>query len=298
MKATLRHAPIQRVPSGQQPAPCLNCGGPVEPIVHPHSPARCAQLVYEPGTPVVFDGCKVYMRRCDACVGVGQDERSWAEQRRRQDAENLARRLANAGLSDTEVLVLKQLQLVPQERWRHFVPPQSGTLPRCWSGFIHGPTGTGKSTELTAIAYHYIVRARGTWWRPLYLTEERLAKELHRDRRQGTAFKRFMNADLLLLDDLGRTALANWEMDLVVEVLAERHRQRHATVITSNWTLAELSGAESSRHPHTQAPVYGERLTSRLLEAAGGAQEQLNEARRTIITRTYDFRLRRETCTA
>ncbi len=109
---------------------------------------------------------------------------------------------------------------------------------------ICGPTGTGKTWAAAALTRLLIEAGRQVVWRP--------ASEFFRELREsltghpGTATERdvlglYSSTEFLVLDDLGAGAGSDFERRFAVEVIELRMNQLRPTIVTTNWTLQEIS---------------------------------------------------------
>jgi DNA replication protein DnaC len=73
-----------------------------------------------------------------------------------------------------------------------------------------------------------------------------------------------LEAEVLVLDDLGSTKPTTWVLDTVAQILNSRYNQKRTTIITTNF--ANLPPAASSTKEDTLGDRIGERMRSRLAE--------------------------------
>lgn len=124
---------------------------------------------------------------------------------------------------------------------------------------LMGKSGLGKTFLLQSIAHR--VAERG--YLPTYTSAYRLFEAARRAymENNGDSLAPFMNATLLLIDDLGTEPLMNnVTVTQLFNLLNERQLAGRHTVISTNLTLSELRDR------------YTERVTSRFLDATGCAR--------------------------
>lgn len=113
-----------------------------------------------------------------------------------------------------------------------------------------GPIGTGKTHLAWHVARHYLDRVPAT---AVVFTATELA-HLVRGDQADTTIARLQAVSVLVLDDMGASALTPWVDDALFAIIDHRYRWLRPTVITSN--EANLRDA------------LGERIASRLAQGA------------------------------
>ena len=122
-----------------------------------------------------------------------------------------------------------------------------------------GPSGVGKSHIAQALGH----RACLAGYKTIYTVASDMFKQLRAARGDGSyerRLRRFVEPDLLILDDLGLKALNANESEDLYEIIRLRH-ERGAIVVTSNRALEELGGIFGD-------PLLASAATDRLLEKA------------------------------
>ena len=144
------------------------------------------------------------------------------------------------------------------------------------NAILIGPPGTGKSHVAKAIAYAAVRQG----WRVAYGEADelldRLAFSVNTERR--SAIKPYLDADLLVLDDLFLARqLPTQSADLMQTLLHQRYKSRRSILMTSNRILedwktfigdAALTSAILDRLLHRSVMVEFRRKSDRLKEAA------------------------------
>lgn len=128
---------------------------------------------------------------------------------------------------------------------------------------LTGPCGVGK-THLAVAVLRELVETRGA--RGLFAEVGDLLRRLVEtyDRRSQTpsweVLQPALEADVLLLDDLGATRITPWMQDTIGLIINERYNEERLTLITTNRPV------DSSGDQESLADRIGERLASRLAE--------------------------------
>lgn len=124
------------------------------------------------------------------------------------------------------------------------------------SWYIHGPAGTGKSHLAIATARRFL----GHHWTVRVVK----AADIYREVRQGSrqdpaaeqaAVRRFVNIDVLVIDDLGVGKETEYSLAILYEVIDSRIMDnRNGLIVTSNLSLNSLA-----------SKLGDDRITSRLV---------------------------------
>ena len=130
------------------------------------------------------------------------------------------------------------------------------------SYFFHGPYGVGKTG--LAVGYARAVLENDVQTRIKFVGVPDLLGFLRASYDDETTneeniIQRYIEPDLLILDDLGAEQIKNseWIQDRLYRILGKRHSELKATVITSNLNIKELGER------------IGERITWRIIESCG-----------------------------
>lgn len=125
-----------------------------------------------------------------------------------------------------------------------------------WVTFMSG-NDTGKTHLAVSICLEWIkhgVAAKYTFV-PLLLDELREGFQKHSEDGYEARFKRFCNAPLLVLDDLGAESATNWVQEKLETLVDYRYMNQLSLVVTTNKSIDELSprlGSRLVRHPQAE----------------------------------------------
>jgi len=139
---------------------------------------------------------------------------------------------------------------------------------RSRSLLLLGPTGTGKTHQAYGALRSAVRRPAAVRWEAVsaadLVAETRGAKDV------DELLRRYIRADLLLLDDLGVAKASEWTEEVTYRVIDHRYRECRPGIFTSNIAAPRLRD------------LLGERVASRLVEMCGNP----------VVLRGTDRRLR------
>jgi DNA replication protein DnaC len=107
------------------------------------------------------------------------------------------------------------------------------------------------------------------------------------------AYRTALEAEILLLDDLGAQRVTDWALDTVTSIITHRCNYRKPLIATTNMPVPEAGGGTTRRNALTNQPEYRETLADRV---GPRARSRLFEMCRVIkMPLVEDFRLRPST---
>lgn len=140
---------------------------------------------------------------------------------------------------------------------------------------FHGPTGVGK-THLAAGLLKAVIRQKGARGYFFQTTELlRLVRETYSrsgDETEMEVLRPVLEADVLVLDDLGVEKTSEWVHETLGLVINARYNARRATIVTSN--LADI--VDEGHRDYINSFLYqlGGRTRSRMLEMCDWVEVQ------------------------
>jgi DNA replication protein DnaC len=138
---------------------------------------------------------------------------------------------------------------------------------RCWDNrnlVISGSVGAGK-TSLAWSCLRAVVE-HSPYEDVRFVNVRQLLADIRRSFSAGNGSdptEGLVAADLLVLDDLGAERRTDWALETLATIIDGRYLAERSTVVTSNFTPAELA-----QHLGHDDPVTGLRIVSRLTEDA------------------------------
>ena len=121
---------------------------------------------------------------------------------------------------------------------------QIGTRQWLW---LWGPGGVGKSCIATLVARDCAkegTQVQSLEW-PAFL---RSVKESWKDDGAGDLIEQMIEAELLILDDVGKDQPTEWAAQVLFEIVNGRERNGKPTMLTSNYTIKECMERYKSDH--------------------------------------------------
>jgi DNA replication protein DnaC len=194
------------------------------------------------------------------------------ELERRQN-QRLKRQLLESGIDVNKTLVQFDFGAAPRLNRSLVMELANCTfVERGQNLLICGPTGTGKSHLVNALAFEALKRGKSV---RIHSTN-RLLTDLHGARADGTFARRFAKLgaiDLLVLDDFGLRPLSAQQAEDLYEIVRERY-ERKSLAITSNRSFEEWP------------EVFGDPLLS------SAALDRLTHHCQTLVIRGQSYRQR------
>ncbi len=166
---------------------------------------------------------------------------------------------------------LAEARLLVQAFARDFGPGTEHGL------LLMGPCGVGKTHLAVAALKELVLRGH----QGLYYDYRELLKEIQgsynalSQTSELAVLEPVLNAELLLLDDLGASKPSAWALETLGHILNARYNDKRVTLITTNFLDRETrerapavlpTGAELPRTEETLTDRIGQRIRSRLFE--------------------------------
>lgn len=157
---------------------------------------------------------------------------------------------------------------------------------------LTGEPGTGK-THL-AVAALRMLMARGFsglfWDYQTLLDTIRGSYDPAAGASNKAAYQQALDAEILLLDDLGAQRVTDWALDTVTSIITHRCNYRKPLITTTNMPDPEAGNVATRRNALTNQPEYRETLSDRV---GARARSRLFEMCRVIkMPLVEDYRLR------
>lgn len=147
-----------------------------------------------------------------------------------------------------------------------------------------GPNGVGK-THLACAILNKIYKEKGI--KGLFLDYSNLNFQLKdtfsssEEESTNSLIEAFIDAPLLLLDDLGSIKPSQWFLDTVYEIINQRYLKNKLMIITSAYQLSGEGGRESL------SSRIGDGLVSRILEICKVVEIQAKDHRKEVFQAGY-----------
>lgn len=190
---------------------------------------------------------------CPECFVIEQ-EKSEAERRAREDQEqqdayqaqrvkniNLPLRLATKGYTDYKPVNDAARNHV--DLCKAYAASWNETYQGGANIIMCGKPGTGK-THLASVICRQVATQNNA--RPLYTTVSRMIRDIrssyNRDSENSEeqVIARYVNADLLVIDEVGVKLSSDHERSMLFEIVDERYQQLMPTIIISNLLVGEI----------------------------------------------------------
>lgn len=177
---------------------------------------------------------------CDCPQAKAEAERESAEIERKERAEAFAKAWKRVGVPTMFSHVDADFEMAK--------PLFAGK-----SLYIVGENGRGKTHAACRVAKAYLVRNTNRrvtmmrcWKSCLFATAQDVLAQLKRswsrwDQNEEDVFQRWAGVDLLVLDDLGKGVPSEWAAENLFRLVDSRWSNKRPTVITSQYSTAELS---------------------------------------------------------
>jgi len=226
------------------------------------------------------------MAACERCSGTGFEI---VEKEGRDFAQPCACRAAARGTPDfvRGARIPARYEACSLENFDGWTPSHEAARERAMtycSGYPHlgsdegkgllltGGNGVGKTHLAVAVLRELVVGkgARGQFWDFHELIREiRSSYDEQTKTTELQVLEPVVEADVLLLDDLGAWRMTDWMLDTLFFIINQRYLGRRATIITTNFpdvSPEEAAGDRSQRRVEYLVERVGNSVRSRLME--------------------------------
>ena len=126
--------------------------------------------------------------------------------------------------------------------------------------FIHGPVGTGKTYNASAVATTLALAGRGV----VMTSALRILSDVQDTYSTGESAKReldrYLSCEILVLDDLGKESASRWSVMTLFDIVNTRYESMLSTIYTSQYSLESLQERLSRAHETETAKAIVSRI--------------------------------------
>lgn len=135
----------------------------------------------------------------------------------------------------------------------------SGNLEKKWM-FLTGTVGTGKTFTAIICAKIALLQEKSVYFTSVTKLLDDLRPDESSPGRSSAIMKRCLDADLLILDDIGHEKSSQWVREKLYIIVNERWNSMKATIFTSNF---DIENTEKTISPAVHSRVRGESILVR-----------------------------------
>jgi DNA replication protein DnaC len=196
----------------------------------------------------------VFSRECDCEGQKAENERLAAEEQRKR--EEAKRRAFQAKLSNAGIARMYFDAVVSQKPCIDFVQNYADENGR--GLYIVGGVGAGKTYEASAIASSFI----WSGYSVIVCTSLSMLDQIYANQhgQQTHSIDSFCQADLLVVDDLGKENANQWAVTTLFQVVDSRYANLKPTIFTSQYPLSSLQARMSRSGERESAEAIVSRI--------------------------------------
>lgn len=109
--------------------------------------------------------------------------------------------------------------------------------------YFYGSNGTGKTHLAAAIALELMPKGVGVIFRTFAGLLSDIKDTFNTDRLESDVIKAYTDADLLIIDDLAKESLSDWNVSQLFTIVNNRYEDCKPMIITANYSIDELCNA-------------------------------------------------------
>lgn len=106
--------------------------------------------------------------------------------------------------------------------------------------YFYGSNGTGKTHLAAAICLDLMPKGVGVIFRTFAGLLSDIKDTFNTDRSESEVIKAYTDADLLIIDDLAKESLSDWNVSQLFTIINNRYEDCKPIIVTANYSLDEL----------------------------------------------------------
>lgn len=229
-------------PQAPEPLPCPHCGKPLGRLGI-NTGGRVLWVSHEPC------GCPGELAAAAEAEALEAAEAA-EERRARIRRAGVGKRYQDAAISDPTCAAFVE----------SYAPGRGMGL------FIHGPVGTGKTHNASAVTAALALSGRGV----VMTSAMRILSDVRDTFDSGGSAKRelgrYLSCELLVLDDLGKESASRWSVMTLFDIVNTRYEAMLSTIYTSQYSLESLQERLSRAHETETAKAIVSRIRETCLD--------------------------------
>jgi DNA replication protein DnaC len=125
---------------------------------------------------------------------------------------------------------------------------------------LSGTVGSGKTHLAAAIVRERIERGSPASFRRMADLYSALRESFRLNTSESEVLRPYVDAQIIVLDDLGAGGLSDFERRSTLEILDQRLNRERPTIVTTNWELADIAEKMDDRIGSRLATYRNSRL--------------------------------------